>query len=131
MPHHMNFIAHEAMPPSGRLLATINPHSEGNLVITYQYSDPKMTQAALAAALEADLARLGTRLRRVDLQLRWSYFPHVLGPDLDAGFFARLDALQGDRGTYYTGGAAWFETIAHVMKGSEVLMGRFFGDRAA
>jgi hypothetical protein len=67
-------------------------------------------------------ARVGRVLHHVD----WAYFPHVSDAALAAGYFDELEALQGQRSTYLTGGLPAFETVEHVVQYSHGLVERFF-----
>lgn len=56
----------------------------------------------------------------------WAYFPHVSVDDFDAGFYAELEALQGHRRTYYTGGLLAFELVETIAEYSHDLVRRHF-----
>ena len=128
LPQRMNFMAHPAMPAYGRLVGTLKPHAAPkSLAVGYQYGDGTQSAAQQEAALRAEVKLLGAEVGRVLAQEKWRYFPHVLTADLQAGFFPRVEALQGVRGTYYTGGALSFESVSHVMNGAAALVRSKFG----
>ncbi len=41
----------------------------------------------------------------------WAYFPHVDAATMQAGFYDRIEALQGQQHIYYTGGLFAFELV--------------------
>ena len=68
--------------------------------------------------------RLGGRVRKVLARKAWRYFPHVSSSDFAQGFYGRLDALQGQRSTYYTGELLSFSCVEPVVAFSELLARR-------
>jgi predicted NAD/FAD-binding protein len=76
--------------------------------------------------LEQAIRNLGGSLLAVEKHIAWRYFPHV-GPELmAAGYFDRLEALQGARNTYFAGSLLSFETVEDVVAYSKRLVERFF-----
>lgn len=57
---------------------------------------------------------------------RWTYFPHVSVADMQAGFYDRLEGLQGQRNTFYVGEVLTFPLIELVIEYSEALADRHF-----
>jgi glycine/D-amino acid oxidase-like deaminating enzyme len=80
----------------------------------------------LVPAIDATLEPLGRRLGRVLVQHPWRYCPHVSPDDFAAGWFDRVDGLQGRRRTFYAGEALALATIEHVTAHAEHLVERFF-----
>jgi hypothetical protein len=70
----------------------------------------------LFGGTEAGSTHGNERLARWTTYDRWPYFSHVQPEDMRAGFFADLDALQGQHHTYYTGGAATFEMVEAIVR---------------
>ena len=112
--NHVNFIA--------------KYYEDTDISIFYQMLDKDISEAGAKKALTEDLALSGIKINKILAQKSWSYFPHVRQMDLDAGFYARLDALQGHRGTYYAGGMLNFETVEHTASHAEYLVKRFFAE---
>jgi hypothetical protein len=54
------------------------------------------------------------------------YFQHVTTEDFGAGWYARLDALQGENRTCYVGGATNFELIEPIVRHSRSIVDRHF-----
>ncbi|RPH97556.1 MAG: FAD-dependent oxidoreductase [Lysobacterales bacterium] len=76
--------------------------------------------------LEQAIRNLGGSLLAVEKHIAWRYFPHV-GPELmAAGYFDRLEALQGARNTFFAGSLLSFETVEDVVAYSKRLVERFF-----
>lgn len=46
----------------------------------------------------------------------WEYFPHFDGYELDHDFYARFNALQGHKSTYYASGLNGFETVEFAIR---------------
>jgi hypothetical protein len=68
------------------------------------------------------------RLRRLSTFHRWPYFGHVSPGECRAGFYSRLESLQGRHGTYYAGGATTFELIESVIRSSKYITGKLHED---
>lgn len=79
------------------------------------------------ANLHATAARLGGRIRGIHLARTWRFFPHVTPADMDGGYYEAVEALQGQRRSYYTGELLAFSCVEAVVAYSRALMGRFFG----
>jgi hypothetical protein len=59
----------------------------------------------------------------------WSYFPHVSSEVMGAGFYRRLEALQGVDRTYYVGGLLAFELVETIAEYSRQLVATHFGGK--
>jgi len=99
------------------------PYADSDVLISWAYGAPPQEAdgaSALTAEQDAERAarervqleaqareaveRLGGTFGRVELVERYAhYFPHVNADSLRAGFHRRVDALQGERNTYYVG----------------------------
>lgn len=73
-----------------------------------------MTREQAMALLRADVAALGGHVDQVLARDVWNYFPHVSSADADAGFYHDVEALQGDRATYYVNSLVAFEDVEHT-----------------
>lgn len=56
----------------------------------------------------------------------WAYFPHVPVAAVDDGFYGSLEAMQGHRRTFYTGGLLAFELVETIAEYSHDLVSRHF-----
>ncbi len=60
---------------------------------------------------------------------RWPYFQQVSADDMRDGYYERLEALQGQRGTYYVGAIMNFELVESCIAYSKHLVRRHFKSR--
>uniref|UniRef100_A0A7S1PDG9 Amine oxidase domain-containing protein n=1 Tax=Vitrella brassicaformis TaxID=1169539 RepID=A0A7S1PDG9_9ALVE len=72
---------------------------------------------------DGDASEYKANLTEVDF---WTYFPHVSGEELRAGFYQRLEALQGKKKTYWTGGLLNYDTVGTSMDYSRYLIDTYF-----
>lgn len=77
----------------------------------------------LAAALDLDVEEYGA----IFSDNVWPYFPHVSAADIAAGWYDRIEALQGTNCTWYNGGIMCFELIEPIVEYSRALAGRMTG----
>jgi hypothetical protein len=56
----------------------------------------------------------------------WAYFPHVDAATMQAGFYDRLEALQGQQQIFYTGGLFAFELVECITGYSKALIHQHF-----
>jgi hypothetical protein len=61
---------------------------------------------------------------------KWRYFPHVQPDDFAAGYYRRLEALQGQRRTYYCGEILGFAAVETVVDYAGALVRRHFSPRS-
>lgn len=111
----------------GHMNAWANRNPATPLYLGWQLARRGADSDALQALLAADVAAQGGRLEHVALRQEWDYFPHVDCAALQAGFFERLEALQGRDGVYYVGGTLNFETVEHSARHARAVMRRHFG----
>ena len=57
----------------------------------------------------------------------WPYFPHVPSAAMSAGFYRRLEGLQGVDRTYYVGGLLAFELVETITEYSRHLVATHVG----
>ena len=56
----------------------------------------------------------------------WYYFPHVSSADYADGWYDKVEALQGERNTYYAGEVMSFGDMEETAEYSRDLVRRFF-----
>ena len=95
----------------GHLFFYINDWPGSHLFVGYQLNDTGKSETELDELVKEDIAELGGKVTEIVLRTAWSYFPHVKLADLDQQYYPRLNALQGERGTYYLGSLYAFETF--------------------
>ncbi|WEF34621.1 flavin monoamine oxidase family protein [Pseudoduganella chitinolytica] len=114
----------------GHMNAWANRNPALPMYLGWQLAPRTAAPEALTALLADDIARQGGRLERVALRREWDYFPHVDGSALQARFFERVAALQGEGQVWYVGGALHFETVEHSARQARALVRRGFGGGA-
>jgi glycine/D-amino acid oxidase-like deaminating enzyme len=97
-----------------------------DLVLVYTAPLPGVGLDASEAAVARALAKLDRPVRRVHLRHAWRYFPHVSPDALRAGWYERVERLQGARRTYYAGELLAFTSVETVVAYSRALVERFF-----
>ena len=80
--------------------------------------------ADVLSAVKRTIALLGGSVSDNDVHAvtLWDYFPHVDANAIADGFYDRLEAIQGERGTYYCGGLLAFELVEQVVRYSRHLV---------
>ncbi|HEX6886547.1 MAG TPA: FAD-dependent oxidoreductase, partial [Candidatus Nanopelagicales bacterium] len=96
------------------------------LCTLYALGSPGMSQETIEGICAADLSHVGATLDRVVDVRHWKYFPHVTATEMAAGFYNSLEAMQGNRHTYYAGEIMGFSTIELCARYSRALVERFF-----
>jgi hypothetical protein len=110
----------------GKTLAIFCRHCDSNVYMGYQIGPPDTRPEELIEMLKKDVELLEGRFGGVIAQKHWRYFPRVCTEDLRAGFYERLDELQGQRGTYYIGAVLNFETLEDTVGfAKKLIMKRF------
>ncbi len=131
----------------------VPPLNEAKPVATYgvakQWADNDLVQfytSSLATQPEDDVQSLVMNdVQKITMQMngkpageqgwttfdRWTYFQHVTPAEMrggngEAGWYTRLEKLQGQQNTYYVGGATNFELIEPIGMYSKNLVDRFF-----
>jgi Flavin containing amine oxidoreductase len=88
-------------------------------------------QAAAGEAAGALAERIGGRVRGAPVTTAlWHYFPHVGTEDMAAGFYPRMEGLQGKRATYYCGEVLSFATVENTVGYARAMVERHFARRA-
>jgi hypothetical protein len=96
------------------------------LTCFYGFARNGSADALPRAAVAATVDRLGGSVRAMPVTKRWRYFPHVTCEDMAAGFYTRLEALQGHRATYYCGELLALGTVETVVDYARALVARHF-----
>lgn len=91
-------------------------------------SEPHPFEKKVIEGVEALAPQIGlsTRNEKPFSCDAWPYFPHVSVEDIAAGWYDRIEALQGTQRTYYTGGVMCFELIEPIVEYSQALVRRRF-----
>lgn len=101
-------------------------YADSDLYTFYVLGDWKVSDEVVAKHI-ADLIRpLGGTLERVHTVAQWKYFPHVSPEAMRAGYFDRLESLQGQNHTYYMGELLNFSTVDQSAWYAKTLVERLF-----
>ncbi|HAV27159.1 MAG TPA: aminooxidase [Lachnospiraceae bacterium] len=73
-----------------------------------------------------DLEAMGNAASKVVNEKNWYYFPHVFTEDYAAGWYDKVEAMQGMNGTYYAGEIMSFGDMDETAEYSRELVDRFF-----
>ncbi len=95
-----------------------------SLVLYYALPPAGSSIETTAEVVRADVERMGSRITSIERLHRWHYFPHVVKRDMDEGFYERLEALQGQRNTYYAGEIFAFSAVETVVAYANQLVRR-------
>ncbi len=80
----------------------------------------------------ADMKQLGTPLAKKDgkenviYEFQAYYFPHIYSEDYAAGWYERVEAMQGENNTFYAGEIMSFGDMDETIEYSRDLIERFF-----
>jgi len=110
----------------GKTVAIFCNHCDSNVYTGYQICPPDTRPDDLVEMLKTDVEQLGGRFDGVITQKYWRYFPRVGTEELRAGFYKRLDELQGQKGTYYIGAVLNFETLEDTVSFAKKLVADHF-----
>jgi len=58
---------------------------------------------------------------------QWDYFPHFDRRQLEEGYYAKFNALQGHKNTYYASGLNGFETVEFAVRAGKDVVETYFG----
>jgi hypothetical protein len=83
------------------------------------------------AEVERLVARMGGRVHATIATRHWRYFPHVASESMRAGFYPKLEAMQGIRNTYYASEVLSFSCVEPVVAYATDLVRRRFARASA
>jgi len=96
--------------------------------------DNEMVESAITANVRALVERLGGHLGETNegwfTYDRWPYFQHVTHEGMKHGWYRKLEAPQGEKRTFYVGGATSFELIEPILEYSKQLVATHFDGTA-
>jgi hypothetical protein len=104
------------------------PYSaDPGLVCAYSYSDVEMSTTQISAKAAQTLSA-GTQKIKAEARETFSffYYPRVSETELRNGWFEKLEAMQGRRGTYHAGGITTFWDVEQAMRSGQDLVARYF-----
>jgi hypothetical protein len=110
----------------GRPMFWFRRWRDRDLVFFYALARPEDSLASTAARVEEDVRRVGGTLVSVEVAKPWRYFPHARVEAMRRGFYERIEAMQGERRTYYAGELLSFAAVEPVVAYAEQLVRRYF-----
>ncbi len=105
-------------------------YQDSDLYTFYVIGDWKISDEEVWKNIERVVRPLGGTIERTLTVVRWKYFPHVSPDAMRDGYFDTIEALQGQRSTYYTGELLSFSTVGRSAAYSKHLVERFFEPHA-
>src|SRR5699024_3757534 len=85
--------------------------ARNDLITVYTLGDETIGSMEVKRRIEEDLTMLGANIDSLYTYKKWRHFPHVDAEDIRNGFYDRLEDLQSQRNTYYTGDLLSFSVI--------------------
>ena len=73
-----------------------------------------------------DMEKSGLPVEKIERIDDWYYFPHVSSEDYAAGWYDKVEALQGEKNTFYAGEVMAFGDMEETAEYSRELVRRFF-----
>ncbi|MFA6624188.1 MAG: FAD-dependent oxidoreductase [Bacilli bacterium] len=73
-----------------------------------------------------DMKKCGCEVKKVEIEKEWYYCPHVYSEDYASGWYDKVEAMQGNRNTYYAGEVMSFGDMEETCEYSKDLVDRFF-----
>ncbi|MFA6475235.1 MAG: FAD-dependent oxidoreductase [Patescibacteria group bacterium] len=101
-------------------------YNDSNLYTFYTLGDWKISDEEVLKNIETVVQQLGGKIERVHTKRSWKYFPHVNSEAMQAGYFDKLDKLQGESNTYYVGELLNFSSVGFTSAYAANLVERFF-----
>ena len=111
---------------AGHIVAMCNRYADRSLWNVLQIAPYSLSSQDADQLLGQDLDRLNAGTRTVVKEASWDYFPHVSTAALQAGFYDRMAALQGQKGTYYIGAVMNLETVEYTTVFAKDLVMKYF-----
>jgi hypothetical protein len=93
-----------------------------DVVFFYGFTCENDWERAARRDVASTVERFAGRVQDVVAVRKWRYFPHVQPDDFAAGYYPRLEALQGQRRTYYCGETLAFAAVETVVDYADTLV---------
>ena len=103
---------------------------DSDIWVFYTLGSETHARDELEQILRRDLETCGCKVEEVIRHELWRYFPHVSPEEFKAGFYPRMEALQGQNKTYYGGEIMGFSSVEGTALYSYSLVDRFFTENA-
>lgn len=115
------------LPPAGHPWGVVKFWPESDINLYFSVGGEGVTPERVHQHIAEDTDRMGGDVVQTIRQQKWPhFFPHVRTASLEAGFYRRMEALQGQAHTYYASGLLAFELIEPIFHYSENLVNTHF-----
>lgn len=104
----------------------VRHYADSDVAIFYTFTPEPRSVSEIEAAIGEMLRRMGSPMGEVIETRKWEYFPHVGSLDMAAGWFDRVEALQGRERTWYTGGQLDFDIVEGAVSFSKHVVDTWF-----
>lgn len=101
-------------------------HDDTDVYTFYAIADDSISDEQAIAHVQTLVANMSGQLEQVHTVKRWKYFPHVDTATLQEGFYDSLEAMQGNKQTYYAGELMNFSCVGFTAEYATDLVERFF-----
>ncbi len=114
------------IPEDGYPAQFLRSWPDNDMCVFYSYSTTDMSIEAVQDRLRENIRNMQRPEPVIRETCKWDYFPHVGCDDLKDGFYEKLEAIQGDHRTYYTGGLLNFELVENAAAYSDFIVNKFY-----
>lgn len=113
---------------NGHVVQFFKPYSGADVAVFYVNASEKVDWTDIDQNFPKDIAKLGAHVKLVKIHEKrtWDYFPHFSPDELRGGAYDRIEAMMGQRNTFYAGGLLNFEMVKTVVSYSKSLVERYF-----
>jgi len=101
-------------------------YEDSDFYAFYVMADWKATDEEVMKNIEGVVHQLGGEVVKNHSATHWKYFPHVSIAEMKAGYFDKLEMMQGKNNTYYAGELLNFSTVELSAVYAQALVNRFF-----
>ena len=135
----------DACPEKGAfILRNMEPDRVGHLMLYYRRwlddvnqpivtytlrnhrNQPEVPYDVCKETVLEELPVMKAPVKKVIKEKDWYYFPHIFTEDYQAGWYDKVEAMQGQKGTYYAGEIMSFGDMDETAEYSRELVERFF-----
>jgi len=120
--------------PNQPLIAyRLRKHKERNETVEEYKARPELTYEETMATCIDDIKKLGldpvkdeNGKEKIELEFQTYYFPHIFSEDYAAGWYEKVEGMQGENNTFYAGEIMSFGDMDETIEYSRDLVNRFF-----
>jgi hypothetical protein len=145
LPYNVSYIGSSkspAVPPpnEGEPVALLDLQPTSRIATSWSWGPYRQFQSEADARrlLQTTLSKINKDPRKVNAMSvqvtnsdirafrKWDYFPRFDGPDLKNDAYAKYNALQGQKNTFYASGLNGMETVEWAIKGAQEVVSSHF-----